>query len=132
MTGEHNMQQPKLSTPLALLSILPTLVPRGPKFGAGDLATLWAILFAYSFLSKSSPGVRPKTTAWSIQEPACLRQMGSTFANVSTPGGGIATGHTPTPSHFKATFRGGGGLGGWGASRRGGGGLPDPNIYGLK
>ena len=123
MTGEHNMQQPKLSTPLALLSILPTLVPRGPKFGAGDLATLWAILFAYSFLSKSSPGVRPKTTAWSIQEPACLRQMGSTFANVSTPGGGggVATGHTLTPSHFQATFRVGGG-----------GGLPDPNIYGLK
>ena len=53
-------------------------------------------------------------------------------------GGGVATGHTPTPSHFPATFReGGGGLGrGRGASLSGGGGgeggLPDPNIYGLK
>ena len=51
-------------------------------------------------------------------------------------GGGVATGHTPTCYHFRATFRvvgggGGLGLGGLGASREGGG-VPDPNIYGLK
>ena len=37
-------------------------------------------------------------------------------------GGGVATGHTPTPSHFPANFRAGGGGGGGGAGSGGGGG----------
>ena len=58
-------------------------------------------------------------------------------------GGVAATGHTPTPSCFRATFREGGGggggvglvgrlglVGGW--PTRGGGGAPDPYIYALK
>ena len=56
----------------------------------------------------------------------------------ATTGGGLATGHTPTPSHFPATFRegrgggGGGWVGGfWGASLRGGG-APGPQHIWLK
>ena len=38
-------------------------------------------------------------------------------------GGGIATSHTPMPSHFRTTFeRGGGGYGGQLGERGGGGG----------
>ena len=54
-------------------------------------------------------------------------------------GGSSGLVHTPTPSHFPAIVREGGGRGGGGAGsgRVGGpsgwgGGLPDPNIYGLK
>ena len=44
-------------------------------------------------------------------------------------------GRTPTPSRFGATFKAGGGglgLGGVGGQLEGGGGAPDPYIYGVK
>ena len=46
----------------------------------------------------------------------------------------MATGQTPTPSHFLAILGGGGGTrgGGSGGWLEGGGGLTDPNIFGLK
>ena len=55
-----------------------------------------------------------------------------------TPRGVAATGHTPTPSCFRATFRVGGEGGGWvwwgglGGQLEGGWGAPDPYTYGLK
>ena len=51
----------------------------------------------------------------------------------SRGGGGVVTGHTPPPSHFRTTLGGGGGLGlGEGGQTGRGGGLPDPNICGFK
>ena len=52
------------------------------------------------------------------------------------PGGVVTMGHTPTPSRFGTTFTAGGGLGlggrGGRGPSRGGGGAPDPYIYGVK
>ena len=66
-----------------------------------------------------------------------IRQMGHNCMTSKYPirntGGDVAMGHTPTPSHFPATFRerGGGIWGPAGGGGGGGGGLPDSNICGL-
>ena len=45
-------------------------------------------------------------------------------------GGGVPSGHTPTPSHFPANFRGGGGAGSWGVwGRLKGRGVPGQHIW---
>ena len=53
MTRENNMQQPKCSTPLALLSILPNLTPQATEFGRGRYFYLWTCASVVSFLLSS-------------------------------------------------------------------------------
>ena len=54
----------------------------------------------------------------------CTQMMGSSTLEHNRQqthgGGGVETGHTPTPSHFPANFRVGGGGGGGGGLGRGG------------
>ena len=81
-----------------------------------NMTTLWAFDFRAN---------------WSL---ASRRAQNSTFKTQPMimrlhHGGAVATGHTPTPSHSRTTFRAGGG--GGAGSGGGGGGLPRKGGLGL-
>ena len=70
----------------------------------------------------------------SVRSGVCYQKRGAMHVHLPNHGGAVATGHTPTPSHSRTTFRAGGGEGGggkggwvwegggWGLPRKGGGG----------